>query len=380
LAPEFWLRHEHIDYEQLVELAEDKLDATDRDLIDLHLKSCPPCQEDVSRFLAFREKIAPELDVSYVPMGEDRTRPELPSVSWWRALTSKPIYAAAVVVIGVAIVIVASLLFKRRAENLRAQQRPVPQVSPTSAPDNVTTMVSPIESPRATPESVVAVVALNDRAGIVSITKEGDISGLDNVSPSLRGEIAKALLSGRVERPHVLQDLGGPDAALRGGYRGQSFRLISPNRTVIESDRPTFKWEKTPGANTYRVYVLDSSSHAVLNSEELPAALTQWTAPSAIKRGNIYSWSVVAIVNGKEIVSPGASASEIKFRILSSSDLRQLDALRRNRSHLSLGIFYAKLGLISKAERELQELVRLNPHSMVAKSLFRSVASFGRSK
>ena len=49
LAPEFWLRHEHLDYEQLVEMADDNLDAADRELIDAHLKVCPACGEDVRR-------------------------------------------------------------------------------------------------------------------------------------------------------------------------------------------------------------------------------------------------------------------------------------------------------------------------------------------
>ena len=38
LSPEAWLSHEHIDYEQLVDLAANKLDTEDRELIDLHLK------------------------------------------------------------------------------------------------------------------------------------------------------------------------------------------------------------------------------------------------------------------------------------------------------------------------------------------------------
>ena len=47
LAPEFWLRHEHLDYDQLVQLADDKLDAADRELINAHLKLCEHCTEDV---------------------------------------------------------------------------------------------------------------------------------------------------------------------------------------------------------------------------------------------------------------------------------------------------------------------------------------------
>lgn len=50
LSPEFWLRHAHIDYEQLVDLADNKLDTEDRELIDLHVKTCAPCEEDIRSF------------------------------------------------------------------------------------------------------------------------------------------------------------------------------------------------------------------------------------------------------------------------------------------------------------------------------------------
>ena len=67
LAPEFWFRHDHLDYEQLVGIAGDKLDATEREIIDIHLSTCATCREDVRSFLAFREQIEPELRVRYGP-------------------------------------------------------------------------------------------------------------------------------------------------------------------------------------------------------------------------------------------------------------------------------------------------------------------------
>src|SRR5712691_8870598 len=36
LAPEFWFRHDHVDFDQLVDLAEKNLDATTREIIDIH--------------------------------------------------------------------------------------------------------------------------------------------------------------------------------------------------------------------------------------------------------------------------------------------------------------------------------------------------------
>jgi hypothetical protein len=46
------------------------------------------------------------------------------------------------------------------------------------------------------------------------------------------------------------------------------------------------------------------------------------------------------------------------------------------RSHLALGIFYARAGMVEEAERELTALVRQNPKSQVARKLLRSVESW----
>ena len=55
LAPEFWLRHDHLDFDQLVALADEKLDQCTREIIDVHLTTCETCREDVRSFLAFRK-------------------------------------------------------------------------------------------------------------------------------------------------------------------------------------------------------------------------------------------------------------------------------------------------------------------------------------
>ena len=241
LAPEFWLRHDRLDYEQLVALSEDKLD--DRELIDVHLKACGTCQEDVRSFLAFRQQIAPELGISYGPVKQKpaRARPSL--VSRWPSLAWKPVYSAAVIVIGVALVIRGAFLLSRRTAHQQAQSVPTPQVSPglPSPPS------SPNESHSEKPNGTEAAVVLNDRDRTITVDKSGNISGLDDVSASMRNEIAQVLLSGRVDRPPMLKGLSGEDSALRGSRAGQAFKLIAPERTVIVSDRPNFKWESVSG-------------------------------------------------------------------------------------------------------------------------------------
>lgn len=306
LAPELWLRHEHIGYEQLVELAENKLDATDRELVDLHLKVCPPCREDVRSFLAFREKIAPEMEVSYAPVAQQSVREKFSWLSLWRGLAWKPVYAAAVVVVGIALVIGVALFLKRRADNFQAKQTPTPNVnhgvaSQTPTPDNraangPSPPATPNESPVERPNSESAIVALSDRAGMVTVDKGGNVSGLDDVPAPIRAEIAKALLTERIERPEILRALAGQESSLRGSNSGQSFKLISPTRTVLVPDRPRFKWEQVSRASTYRVYVNDPGGHEVTRSEELSPERTEWAVSKPLKRGEIYAWTVVAVL------------------------------------------------------------------------------------
>jgi hypothetical protein len=48
----------------------------------------------------------------------------------------------------------------------------------------------------------------------------------------------------------------------------------------------------------------------------------------------------------------------------------------RGFSHLALGVFYAREGMLAEAEREFQVLVNDNPGSQIAASLLRAVQSW----
>jgi len=124
------------------------------------------------------------------------------------------------------ILIGVALLLKRREENLDAKQKPTPQVSPGTAPDNRTANppsppATPNESPADKPSSVETVVVLNDRGGTITVDKNGNVVGLNDVPASARDEIAQVLLSERLEQPAILKKLGGQGAA--------SEEAITPN-------------------------------------------------------------------------------------------------------------------------------------------------------
>jgi predicted anti-sigma-YlaC factor YlaD len=382
LAPEFWLRHEHLAFEHLVKSTENKLDAADRELIDVHLETCAPCREDVQSFLAFRKQIEPEMAISYIPVVLEPTHEKITRWNPLRGLAWKPIYAAAILLIAIALII-GALYLKRRADNFQAVQTPNPSVNPadpsqTPTPDNRASHDPPApanESPTEKPNSAVAVVTLNDGGGVVTVDADGSVSGLDDVPVSTRDEIAQALLTERIARPSILKELG-EDSTLRGSDNRQSFKLISPARAVLNSDRPTFKWDKLLGASTYRVYVNDREGNLVATSEVLSSERTEWHITKPLKRGQIYAWTVVALVDGNEIVAPGPSASEIRFSIMSSNSLQQLNKLRATRSHLALGVFFAQHGMITEARQEFEIVIRNNPGAASAKRLLRQIQAW----
>lgn len=399
-APEFWLRHEHVDYEQLVRLADGTLEADERELVDVHIKVCDSCQEDVRSFLAIRDQIDKESRPSFPATGKQSTGEKRPWLAWWGGLAWNPAYAAVAILIGIALVIGIAVLLKRRAGNLEAQQNEPPQIiiatgKQTPTPESQAVDVQPTPAPapskqlpKRAPGPVLtvqnqeslkprknpgAVAALNDERGKVTVDKAGNVSGLDEIPQNTRQEIGEALLAETIKAPAIQTELAGGPIVLRGLSNGPTFKLLSPARTVIISDRPSFQWEKLAGATNYRVSVGDLKGHEIATSDELSADQTTWIQPAPLNRGEIYAWEVEATVDGKKIVAPGRSAPQMKFKILPENSAQELEQLKKTRSHLALGVFYAREGMTAEAEREFQKLVLLNPKSKVAKRLLKSM-------
>jgi predicted anti-sigma-YlaC factor YlaD len=403
VSPESLLRHEHIQYEQLVGLAENRLDATDREIIDTHLKACATCREDFRSFLAFKNQLEPELRVRYGPTAAPPPRKKAFWADWWRGLAWNPAYAAAVVLIGIALVVGAVLLLKRRAGSLEAKktqpsQGVIGSASQAPTPDNQAVSVQPTpvplpseQLPRYSPspaltvknqegrkplENAGVVATLNDERGRVTIDRAGNVSGLDEIPQNTRRQIADALLAENIKAPATQTELGGGPVSLRGPGKSPTFKLLSPARVVIISDRPFFEWEKLGGATSYQVSVGDLKGHEIAKSEALPADQIRWTPSTSLKRGEIYVWEVEATIDSKKIVSPGRSAPQMKFKVLSSSSAQELEQLKTARSHLALGVFYAREGMVAEAEHEFQILVRDNPRTTALKKLLTQIQSW----
>lgn len=66
ISPEFWFSDDHLDYDQMVGLVEDKLDDEDREVINIHLKTCARCVEDLRSFEEFARQIEPAIRASHM--------------------------------------------------------------------------------------------------------------------------------------------------------------------------------------------------------------------------------------------------------------------------------------------------------------------------
>jgi len=363
LEPEFWFRNDHLDFDDLVGLAENTFDEETREIIDIHLGSCESCREDVRSFLAFREATAGEMNVSYGPTHYEPTE-AIQGTPWWQRLPIRPVYAAAAIVLVAVAVLIGVIALSSRSGPLEANKQE--QINREGSPSTPT--------PAPSQEDSAKLAILKDAGGEVTIDRDGRITGLDEVSENSRQYVARAALSEQISPADVLRRLSGEPGGLRGNDDGpQGFRLLYPVRTIIIEARPVFRWESLPGASSYRVYVLDQNGNQVSQSQELPPTQTQWGAPTSLRRGRIFSWVVTALVDGKKVVSPSASTPEIKFAVLSTADFQELSRLKRSNSHLALGVFYARVGLLNEAEREFEGLVELNPELELPRKLLQSV-------
>ena len=374
LEPEFWFRDDHVDFDLLVGLADETLDQETQEIINIHLKTCETCREDVRSFLAFRKATAREMKVSYARPNYESAGDIPLAAPWWHRLQKTPVYAAATILLVAAVLVVGVIVL-----NKRSATHEVSKNDETNLANERTSSPSPSLSPDAVASPSIVddstkVAILKDGPGEITIDKNGRVTGVDEVSENSRQQIARAALTERIEAAEVLKSLAGGKSGLRGDDNpGKEFRLLYPKRSVVVENTPVFKWESLSGATAYRVYVLDLNGNQVTQSQDLPSNQTEWKTETPLRRGQIYSWAVTAVVDGKEIVSPSASAPEMKFAILSTGDLQELKRLKNINSHLALGIFYAKAGLLTEADREFQKLIELNPQSELPRKLLQSL-------
>ena len=334
------------------------IDQADRVIFESHLEICDQCSEAVQSLAASSPaEIAAQQ-----------------SYASWMAFRFTPARAAAGVLVVLCLVL-AFVVWQRwhaRSDDQTVQKNETQ--TPSSTPGSGSPTPAQAEAPKGPTSDQLAVgLSLEDNGRKVQLDNSGKLIGLEEIPEASRSLVQGVLANKTFSKPEVLDKLTAPSITLMDPTaRENTFGLLGPSGTVIATNRPNLRWQALAGATSYTVSVFDADFNLVARST--PILVTQWATPS-LRRGMVYSWEVVAVRNGQEVRSPVAPAPRAQFKILEADKLQELINLKKHNpiSHLTLGLTYARFGLLAEAEGQLQILAKENSNSPVAARLLRTV-------
>jgi anti-sigma factor RsiW len=401
--------HAHLTSEQAARYVDNDLSGESLRAVVAHLTVCEQCALAVDDLHAFREQVAPSLAREYRPEPVAQPVPQpvsspvapppvapSPVAGWWRrAVASLPaaFRASPMPVFGTALAALLLalggwLIWRSTREGTQPRQEVVVVSSPSPAPTPAHATASPTpdsltapppSSPAPSPAPASEVARLNDGGSLLTLDREGKLSGADHLPPAYQSLLKNALAGGRVERSAQVKGLIRPPSELMGaGQQDGGFSVIEPAGSVLLTDRPTFRWTPLEGATAYVVELYDGDFNRVAASPPLNGR--SWVVPQPLARGRVYAWQVKATRDGQEVASPRPPAPQARFRVLDRAKANELTRARRAypSSHLTLGLLYAEAGLLEEAERELHLLQKANPGSPLARRLLGQVRALRR--
>jgi tetratricopeptide (TPR) repeat protein len=378
---------EHLSFEQILAYLDEEMDPIERGIAGAHLEICSDC-DDIRRDLRLFKSDLASSQV-YVPTQQPSFREKFAGI--WQAYRI-PIQVlagggAAAAVIGFLIMSHQNVTDLQAQLNRLQQQKNSLQSYDLAVSDLKSQLERLYQENKELKELVGTLelsapnsqVTINDLGGRVELDNRGALNGIAFLSAEHQAAVIDALRTGRIKTSAELSSLLGEQKRLMGSGNSQkSFIPLKPVGTVIASTQPTFRWKQVAGATGYTVTIYRNNLKESISSQTLTG--TQWTAPP-LMRGATYSWQIRAVKDNSETISPSPDAREARFRVLSQSEFENLEKIRESysKSHLALGVVYARLGLFEEAETEFRALLATNPSSNIVKELLRSVTS-GRLK
>ena len=227
------------------------------------------------------------------------------------------------------------------------------------------------------PLEATYVARLNDGAQGITLDHQGQLTGTSGLAPDAQQAVKAALEKQQIEATPLPAELAGTAGVLLSGKpdanAGVPFNLQGPLRKIVRTDKPNFRWQAVPNAQSYTVAVSDQNFTVIATSGNIKG--TSWQPAKPLPRGGVYSWQVTANTPDTPIISPRTPAPEAKFKVLEADQARILDQAQKQyaQSHLILGIFYARAGLLEDAEQEFKALLNANPTSPVARNLLKEI-------
>ena len=347
----------HLEGEELAAYVEGRMDELSFECASLHLEECGSCMETTSA--VFEDRLEnPRMGTSARRKEPSTWSRYLPSV---QSIPSPRLQLAAAAALVIALMLTLWVLIQPKAAGPQLADAPE-TVSPDSAPQQPTVHVGPRTS-HGVDGPVSNQVAANANSEKREVKRQGDAT-------------ERVLIARDLIMPPAIEMLDRtPSMAVRGNQASiQSFVIVHPFTTVISSDRPTFSWTALNGVTSYTVSVFDRDLRLVFTSE--PLAKTQWLIPDRLEAGMIYTWTVTALKDGKEIVAP-APPARAEFAILGKAQLIRLNRLLGSMmSHSARGVLYAENGLLDEAEKEFQTQLDLRPGDDRARQLLQVVKSW----
>jgi hypothetical protein len=354
----------HLTFEQMAGFVDESIARGKLHVVKEHLAWCEECESAVEDLRTFKKQVVVELE------RKGRRKSMRGKVSRWPRLIAalasmRP--KSPVLALGSALAIIFLAVGW-----LAWQELPGMKIKPEVAGTGPT----PVSSPSVVPSPVPVIIAqLNDGVGRITLDAKGKLSGVDQLPAAYQQMVKKALTEQRIERSEFVAQSSQPGLRSRGGsgISREKFSVIEPVGEVILTDRPTFRWTQLEGAMGYIVEIYDEGFNRLVSSPQLSA--NSWSVPEAIKRGGSYYWQVKAIKQGQEFKAPRPPAPQARFRILEEAAADELAKARRSyaSSHLTLGLLYARAGMLDEAEEEFKALLKNNPDSALAQRLLRQI-------
>ena len=355
---------EHLTAEQTAEYVDKNLSGESLQVVTDHLAGCEQCVLAVEDLRAFRNEIAPSLDREFQPA---TAASSVAKESWLKRfafrLSPVPAFGGAALAV-LLLAVVAWLVWrapKDRQPEVVVVPTPVAQPSPSS---------EPLPSQ---PEPAPVVAQVNDGGRVLTLDREGKLSGADDLPAAYQNLLSKTLSTQRIEKSSQLQGLTRrPSSLMSSDKQENPYVVLEPVGTVLLSNKATFRWSHVDTPATYVVEVYDAQFKLVAKSPVLTTL--SWT--TTLPRGKVYSWQVKATKDGQEHTFPRPPLPQAKFRIIDQAKANELAKAKRAyaSSHLTLALLYADAGLLREAERELRLLRRTSPE--LASKLLRQIQAF----
>jgi len=362
-SPSSFLAGKHIEYEAISDYLDDRLEVNDREFIEIHLKLCHICHDDVQSLKEFRESSVPEgvikhsirddLKGIFITIGRTRILNALPAEGTLLILTSLFLFVALLIVLDL------------RKRSMISSEKPVTTpLHQVNAP--------PVTTNTATPKGANEVKlseVIYDKRRLYGLDNKGNSQGIDYLPKEIREDVANVLRGKQINRTLVLDELAETATYLRGHTIGKGdIWLISPVGTLIVEDRPLLKWKLLKGATSYLVDIVDESLNPIAQSGNLLSP--EWLVDITLKRDAVYLWQVTAYRDKERIEFEQNRIG--KFKVVSVDKLNQVEIARKKyTSHLALAVFYIKVGLLDDARSEMRKLISRNPNSKLLKRIYR---------